>query len=98
MGQVLQFPSPRTVALDRLDGTPFASAGFLPGLASAPWSWVQMTVATELSVAECDVDCAEGPDGQDWITVHGLPVYVCRVGSVRSGTAQKNLPEPAIIC
>ena len=67
----------RTVRLLRLDGTEFASAGFPngPGLASAPWSWIVETVSRECDCAEDAVHCMEGEDGQDFITVDGLPVY-----------------------
>lgn len=66
-----------TVRLLRLDGTLFASAGFLPGLASAPWTWIVETVAHELDVCEDAI----GTNDDDMVTVDGLPVYqveICR--------------------
>lgn len=67
----------RHVTLLRLDGTLFATAGFLPGLASAPWDWIVETVAHELGCAEDAVGCQEGGDDdlEDFVTVDGLRVY-----------------------
>lgn len=69
---------PRTVTLNRLDGQRFASAGFLGGLASDPWTWIAETVAHELSVEPEDVGCLETDDG-DMVTVFGLPVYQIQI-------------------
>jgi hypothetical protein len=76
-------PSLRHVTLLHLDGRQFATAGFLPGLASDPWAWICETVATELDVSEEAVGCLE-PDesdgGGDFVTVDGLPVYRVAIG------------------
>ena len=90
MSNVVAHPCmPRTmrhVTLLRLDGTLFASAGFLPGDASAPWDWIRETVAHELSVSEDSVHCMEaGEDDEgDYITVDGLPVYRVGIGPFRN--------------
>jgi hypothetical protein len=71
-------PQTRTVSLLHLDGRPFCSAGFLPGLASAPWSWICEVVAAELECAEDAVGCLEPSEeegGGDYVTVDGIPVY-----------------------
>lgn len=68
-------PQVHTVRLLHLDGRPFASAGFLPGLASAPWAWIRETVARECDVDEDQVGTMETDDG-DMVTVDGLPVYL----------------------
>jgi hypothetical protein len=78
-------PKPRTVTLLHLDGRQFASAGFLPGLASAPWSWICEVVAAELECNEEDVGCAESEDG-DLITVDGIPVYRVAIGRNATGS------------
>lgn len=61
----------RTVALTRLDGTPFTSRAFTPGPADAPWAWIAETVSKELGVAPEAVGCVD----PNWVTVDGLPVY-----------------------
>lgn len=77
---VLPLPGarPRTVTLNRLDGQRFASAGFLGGLASDPWTWIARTVADELECEPEDVGCIETDDG-DMVTVFGLPVYQIQI-------------------
>lgn len=78
MTNVLPFP-PRPgllsqVTLTRLDGTPFASQGFLPGAPGAAWAWVVATVAAEL---DCDPAALGATD--DTVTVDGLPCYVVEI-------------------
>lgn len=73
----------RHVRILHLDGREFASAGFLPGLASAPWEWIAETVAAECECRPEQVGCMEPPEddegpGRDFITVDGLPCY--RIG------------------
>lgn len=69
-------PSTRTVQLLHLDGRKWCSAGFMPGLASAPWAWICEVVAAECECAEEDVGCAEDEEGGgDFVTVDGMPVY-----------------------
>lgn len=82
---ILSFPIQLTpVSLTHLDGRPWATARFIPGDAGAPWAWVARSVAIECECNEEDVGCAEGPDGEDWVTVAGIPVYVCQIGRVFS--------------
>ena len=69
-----------TVRLLNLDGSPWTWTGFLPGDATAPWAWIAEVVSQELECREDAVGCAEGPDGEDWITVDGVPVYICQIG------------------
>jgi hypothetical protein len=70
-------PTLRHVHLLHLDGRPFCSAGFLPGLASAPWSWICEVVAAEHECSEEDVGCAEAGEDLDgdFVTVNGIPAY-----------------------
>lgn len=86
---LLQFPThrlpprPRTVSLLRLDGTPWASAGFLPGDPGAPWAWIQECVAAECGCNEDDVHAIEGGEESgfaDLITADGIPVYRAVIG------------------
>jgi hypothetical protein len=72
----------RHVTLLHLSGALFATAGFLPGDAGAPWAWIQETVAAECGVAEDAVGCAEAGEegGGDFVTVDGLPVYRVQIG------------------
>lgn len=66
-----------TVRLLHLDGSPWCSAGFLPGdPPGSHWAWIVETVAREWSVDEDQVGTLETDDG-DVVTVDGLPV--CRV-------------------
>lgn len=81
-------PPMRHVTLLRLSGEVFATAGFLPGLASAPWSWIAETVAAELGVEEDQVHCEEaGEDesGGDFVTVDGMRVYQIAIGRAARG-------------
>ncbi len=72
-------PTLRHVHLTHLDGRPFCSAGFLPGLASAPWSWICEVVAAELECNEEDVGCMEH-EAEDFVTVDGIPCYKMAIG------------------
>ena len=74
---ILPFPTHRTVRLLNLNGVEFARAGFPttdrdPG---APWEWIVETVGHELDVWPDQVGASEGPDGEDFVTVDGIPVY-----------------------
>lgn len=75
---VLNFPPSQRmlshVTLTRLDGTPFASQGFLPGAPGAAWAWVVEVVAAELECAEEEVAA-----GDDTVTVDGLPCYMVEI-------------------
>jgi hypothetical protein len=76
-------PSLRHVHLTHLDGRLFATAGFLPGLASAPWSWICEVVAAELECNEEDVGCQEANEDDldgDFVTVDGIPAYRVAIG------------------
>jgi hypothetical protein len=75
-------PTMRHVTLLTLDGRQFATAGFLPGLASAPWAWICETVVAECGCDEEDVGCQEAGEegGGDLVTVDGLPVYRVAIG------------------
>jgi hypothetical protein len=64
----------RHVHLVTLTGTPWASAGFLPGDPGAPWAWIQECVALEWGVGEEQVGALEGEEGEDFVTVDGLVV------------------------
>lgn len=76
-------PTMRHVTLLHLDGRQWATAGFLPGCAGAPWAWIQEIVAHEHECSEDDVGCAE-PDedegGGDFVTVRGEPYYRVKIG------------------
>lgn len=74
----LHLPRPRTVTLLTLSGAPFCSAGFLPGDPGAPWAWIQSCVSEEWGCSEEQVGASEGNDGEDFVTVDGVPVV--RVG------------------
>jgi hypothetical protein len=84
---VLPHPTLTPVHITHLDGRPWAKARFVPGDASAPWAWVAREVARECDCLESDVGCAEGPDGEDWITVEGIPVYLCLIGNLAGNAA-----------
>lgn len=70
-----------TVRLITIDGKEWASAGFPRGEAKASdaWSWVAATVAREWDLHEDQIGCAEGPNGEDWITIDGIPAYELRI-------------------
>lgn len=71
----------RTVSLVTLDtGHTFASAGFSGGCAGDSWEWIQETVAAECGCHRDSVGAAEGLDGEDFVTVDGLPVYQISTG------------------
>jgi hypothetical protein len=68
------------VYLDHLDGRRWASTGFLRGTGpTAAWEWIATTVAAELDCSEEEVGCMECTEGNDLVTVDGLPVYRCRI-------------------
>ncbi len=81
---VVAFPFPPThrwVQLVNLAGVELARAGFPradrdPG---APWDWIAETVAAEAGVYPEQITVDEGPDGQEFITVDGLPLYEVRI-------------------
>ncbi len=84
MTNIIAFPFPPThrwVALVNMAGVELARAGFptadrAPG---APWDWITETVAAELGVYPIEIMTDEGPDGQEFITVDGLPLYEVRI-------------------
>jgi hypothetical protein len=70
-------PNHRWVALVNLNGAELARAGFPTADrdAGAPWEWIVETVAQELGAHPETIGCEEGPEGEDYVTVDGLPVY-----------------------
>jgi hypothetical protein len=70
-------PTHRTVQIVNLNGHVFASAGFPTDVRDpgAPWEWIVETVAHELSCRPDQVSSDEGPDGEDFVTIDGIPVY-----------------------
>lgn len=81
MTNVIAFPFPPThrwVQIANLaNGAEYARAGFPtvnrdPG---APHDWIVETVAHSFDIPTEKVGFAEGPDGEDIVTVDGLPVY-----------------------
>lgn len=74
---------PRTcwTTLHQLDGRAWATSSHFG--AGGAWAWIVETVATEWSVEEDAVHCTESDsegiyDGDDLVTIDGLPVYRIR--------------------
>lgn len=84
MTNVVAFPFPPThrwVALFNLAGVERARAGFPtadrdPG---APWAWITETIAAELGIYPDQITVDEGPGGEEYLTVDGLPLYEVRI-------------------
>ncbi len=78
---ILLFPPHRaarlrsTISLYHLDGSHFASAGFLPGDPGAQWRWIVESVAATLGCDEADVGTADN----DLVTAGGIPAYMVEI-------------------
>ncbi|XUM19782.1 hypothetical protein ACRAVF_19135 [Bradyrhizobium oligotrophicum S58] len=69
---ILQFPAPfqrlRTVTIESMDGSPFASGQFPAGEVTRAWMWIEDRVRDQ--VGPCDVGVAD----DDVLTADGMPV------------------------